>query len=55
MTIHRFLISLFNDFETVTIGEVEDLLEKSEIVKAVQGDASGSQSPGVRFQGYNHV
>jgi len=28
MTAHRFMMSLFNDFGTVSIGEVDDLSER---------------------------
>ena len=34
MTAHRFMTSLFNDFEPISIGEVEDLSEKSGMVRA---------------------
>lgn len=39
ITAHRFMMSLFNDFGTVPIGEVNDLSEKSEMVRAVFEDA----------------
>jgi hypothetical protein len=39
MTAHRFMMSLLNDFGSVSIGEVDDLSEKSEMVEAVFEDA----------------
>lgn len=39
ITAHRCMMSLLNDFGSVSIGEVDDLSEKSEMVEAVFEDA----------------
>lgn len=38
MTAHRFMMTLLNDFGSVSIGEVDDLSETSEMVEAVFED-----------------